>query len=369
MVSKALVSAAYRKRVEEIAALGVDMSLVVPSRWGEWPLEQGAPRGYRMDVLHAFLNGRNHFHFYSGLRRVFERERPDIAHIDEEPYSIVTWQAMREARRVGARIIFYTWQNILKRFPPPFNWIERRAFRDAALGLAGNEEAAQVLASKGFRSPVRIVPQMGVDPEAYSPGDSADYRKELGLDGRFVIGYLGRLLPEKGVTTLLEAVETVAGRGARAALFLRGSGPMLKGVRKHIAAVPALRDATVILPPVESHRVPGVLRAMDCLVLPSLTRPNWKEQFGRVLVEAMSCGVPVIGSDSGEIPNVVGDAGLIFPEGAASALAARIETLIHDAPLRRELARRGRERVLEKYTHRKVAEQTVAAYEEALHVG
>ena len=60
---------------------------------------------------------------------------------------------------------------------------------------------------------------------------------------------------------------------------------------------------------------------MDVSVLPSLTRPNWKEQFGRTLAEAMSCETPVIGSDSGEIPHVIGDAGLIFKEGDAQALA------------------------------------------------
>ena len=64
-----------------------------------------------------------------------------------------------------------------------------------------------------------------------------------------------------------------------------------------------------------STLVPERLRTFSVLVQPSLTRRNWKEQFGRALMEAMACGVPVVGSASAEIPNVVGDAGLVVPEG------------------------------------------------------
>ena len=83
--------------------------------------------------------------------------------------------------------------------------------------------------------------------------------------------------------------------------------------------------------------MPAAAERLDCLALPSLTRPNWKEQFGRVLVEAMACQVPVVGSDSGEIPNLVGDAGLIVPEGDAAALAAALRRLRDDAVLRASL--------------------------------
>jgi glycosyltransferase involved in cell wall biosynthesis len=108
--------------------------------------------------------------------------------------------------------------------------------------------------------------------------------------------------------------------------------------------------------------MPDLLRGLDVLVLPSVSRPNWTEQFGRILVEAMACGVPVIGSSSGEIPEVIGQAGLIFPEGDASALAAHLQRLAGDPTLRGELATSGRARALERYTHRAVAEATVDMY-------
>jgi len=112
--------------------------------------------------------------------------------------------------------------------------------------------------------------------------------------------------------------------------------------------------------------MPDYYNQLDALVLPSLTRPNWKEQFGRVLVEAMACGVPVVGSDSGEIPNVIGEAGMIFAEGDVWALRARLSRLMADPALREELARKGRERVLAHYTQAQVAAETYQVYRELL---
>ncbi|MFQ3664330.1 MAG: glycosyltransferase, partial [Chloroflexaceae bacterium] len=95
---------------------------------------------------------------------------------------------------------------------------------------------------------------------------------------------------------------------------------------------------------------------------PSRTTPTWKEQFGRVLIEAMSCGVPVIGSSSGEIPHVIGEGGLTYPEGDVSALSAAIARLVADPAARRELACRGRERVLAHFTQAAIARRHVEVY-------
>ena len=113
---------------------------------------------------------------------------------------------------------------------------------------------------------------------------------------------------------------------------------------------------------VSSQQMPNYLRQMDVLTLCSRTLPNWKEQFGRVLVEAMACEVPVIGSDSGEIPHVIGEAGLIFPEEDVGALRAHLLELMQAEAKCRELGRLGRRRVLEKYTQFQVAAQTTAVY-------
>ncbi|NDJ35461.1 MAG: glycosyltransferase family 4 protein, partial [Chloroflexi bacterium] len=111
-----------------------------------------------------------------------------------------------------------------------------------------------------------------------------------------------------------------------------------------------------------STAMPAFYHTIDVLVLPSRTRPNWKEQFGRVLIEAMACGVPVIGTTSGAIPWVIGDAGLLVPEDDEDALRGALRSLITDRSLYARLSHMGRQRVLEHFTMEQIAQQTVAVY-------
>jgi glycosyltransferase involved in cell wall biosynthesis len=112
----------------------------------------------------------------------------------------------------------------------------------------------------------------------------------------------------------------------------------------------------------ESHAMPNFYHAVDVFVLPSRTLPTWKEQFGRVLIEAMACAVPVVGSNSGEIPNVMGEAGLCFAEGDVDALRGQLQRLLDDPGLCAKLGEAGRARVLAHYTMQHIAAQTVNVY-------
>jgi glycosyltransferase involved in cell wall biosynthesis len=102
------------------------------------------------------------------------------------------------------------------------------------------------------------------------------------------------------------------------------------------------------------------------LVLPSRTTSQWKEQFGRVLIEAMACETPVVGSSSAEIPRVIGGAGLVFPEGDVAALGHQLSVLYENPGTRAELGAKGRDRVLERFTHRQIAEDTAEFYRKVL---
>jgi glycosyltransferase involved in cell wall biosynthesis len=113
--------------------------------------------------------------------------------------------------------------------------------------------------------------------------------------------------------------------------------------------------------------VPSLLRSLDVLVLPSVTiLPLHREQFGRVLVEAMAAGVPVIGSSSGAIPEVIGDAGLVVPERDAAALAVAIDCILSDTDLRGQLIARGRRRAKSTFDWPVVATQTVELFRSAM---
>jgi glycosyltransferase involved in cell wall biosynthesis len=312
-------------------------------------------RAYDLRVEPLWLNGSYHLFLWPRLGRVLREVKPDLVHIDEEPYNLATAHGTWLAQRLGARSLFFTWQNLLRRYPPPFSWFERSVFAHSAFGVAGSVEALEVIRAKGYCGPGSVIPQFGVDPDLFTPAPSPK-------DGPPVIGFVSRLVEEKGLLVLLDAL---SGLGGDWRLHVIGSGPLETAARRRAEHLGIAQRVTWERS-VPSTQVPERLRSFSLLVQPSLTRNNWKEQFGRAVMEAMACGVPVIGSDSGEIPHVLGDAGLVVREGDPQALRDTIARLLQDDNLRHELAMRGRQRVLDCYTHARIAEQTVAAYRAAI---
>ena len=308
--------------------------------------------------------GHNHLHLYRRPGAVLDGFRPDLVHVDEEPYSAVTFQLLRLCRRRGVPAVFFAWQNLDKRLPPPFGLLRAHVFRRAAGAIAGTEAAAAVLRRAGYCGPLAVIPQFGVDPDRFRPDPAAraEVRARLGLGpADFLVGFGGRLVPEKGVHVLLDA----AARLPAARLLFLGDGPERPRLEAR-ARRAGLRDRVRFAGRVPSLAVPRWLAACDVVVLPSLRRAGWAEQFGRILVEAMACGVPVVGSASGEIPKVIGDAGRVVPEGDDAALARALAALAGRPGERARLGARGRARVLERFTHERIAAETAAFYRAVL---
>jgi len=356
MVSKACVVGAYQRKLEELARQpDVELTCVVPPYWLQdgrrQPLERAHLRGYRLCVLPARFNGHFHLFHFAALGDLLRALRPDVVHVDEEPYNLATGLAMRQAAQCKARRLFFTWQNLMRPYPPPFGWWERYCLDTAQYAIAGSAEAGHVLRAKGYAGPVAVIPQFGVDPDEFRP-------RARPRAHDFCIGYAGRLVEEKGLPILLEAV---AGLGGAWRLQLVGSGPLQPALAR-LAGDLGIGERVEVIPHVPSAQMPDVLAGWDVLALPSLTRPNWKEQFGRVLVEAMASGLACVGSDSGEIPHVLGDAGIVVPEGEAGLLRDALRRLQENRGLRGELAERGRARALARFTHARIAQQTHAAY-------
>ena len=377
MLSKACIVGAYQKKLEEIAAFEeVELTVAVPPSWDDprtpTRLEKVHTQGYELIVTTIALNGNYHLHFYPKLRQIVRQVKPDVFHIDEEPYNLATFQAMRLAQSIGAKTVVFSWQNMYKRYPPPFSLMERYVLANTNALLVGSSEAWQVWSRKGYAGPIHLIPQFGVDPAIYYRHERPARQGKMSVfkqrDSRrpsqpaLVIGYVGRLVEEKGVDILLQAAHQLVGPWT---MHILGSGPdraRLEKIGQWLGIGPRLTFDQKL----PSTHLPHYFSGLDVLVLPSVSRSNWKEQFGRVLIEAMACDVITIGARSGAIPEVIGDAGLTFAEGNVEELRAHLQRLIDDIALRDELRRKGRQRVTENYTQAAIAKNTVEVYRQLL---
>ncbi len=353
---------------------GLELRVLVPDRWrhyGVWRTPDPAePARFHLDVGRVrwpWLPGAQFYaHWFPGLARLLREFRPDIIDLWEEPWGLVSAHAcwLRNRLLPHARVISETEQNVNKQLPPPFEAFRRYVYRHADFVVCRNAEAQNVVRAKGFGGPMQVVPN-AVDTELFRPMDRAECRRNLSPGvGRFdfLAGYVGRLVEEKGLLDLVDALEFCP---PTMGVLLVGAGP-LRGRLEHRAREIGKEAQLVFEQARPLDELPGVMNALDVLVLPSRTTPSWKEQFGRVIIEAQACGVPVVGSDSGAIPDVVGAGGLIFPEGNARALADALSTLRREPERRAMLGQRGQALVAERYTWQRVAEMMMDIYERVL---
>ncbi|GHO44977.1 glycosyltransferase family 4 protein [Ktedonospora formicarum] len=365
MISKALVAGTSQKKLEELARLpDVELTLATPSYWlhddgSKQTLEKLYTEGYRMIETPMRFNGRYHLHFYPELSKIMREVRPEIVHIDEEPYNFATYHAMRLAGKHKARVLFFAFQNLYREYPLPFRRIELYNYKHATTAVAGNQDAADVLRRKGYKGSIHVIRQFGIDPVIYQRTLPPRQHKP---GEPFLLGYAGRLVESKGLPTLVEALTKLPDYCQ--AVFV-GFGPMREVLEKQAANL-GISERVIFKGSLPTYEIPRFMQEIDAFVLPSLSRPNWTEQFGRVLIESMACETPVLGSSSGEIPLVIDDAGLVFKEGNADELSAQVRKLLDDPALYADLARRGRARVLKYYTQAEIARQTYETYQEML---
>jgi glycosyltransferase involved in cell wall biosynthesis len=287
----------------------------------------------------------------------------DVVHIWEEPYVAACAQAASVAPK-DARVVPATFQNIVKTYPPPLGFYERSVMRRASGWIAFGETVHEAQASKSQYAarPSRVIPP-GVDVVRFHPDAAARtaVRARLGWDdGTPIVGFLGRFVPAKGLRVLISALAGI--RQPWRALFV-GGGPMAD----ELSAFSAAHSGRVqVLTDVSHGDVPDHLNAMDLMCAPSQTTARWREQFGRMLIEAMACGVPVVASRSGEIPHVVGDAGLVVDEADVASWTSAIDRLLGDPKARRDLSARGIARAHDKYAWPVVARAHLKFFEELL---
>jgi len=372
-ISHSCVVSEYQKRMEEVASYrDVELTLLVPRCWFQYntkvTLEKDSGVRYRILSVQPMTWGfRKHTlwnvtHVYPGIRKILKRIEPDIIELWEEPFSAVAAHTIFWARRIlrQYRIIFFSAQNVLKNYPLPFSIFEKYTFENAQYAFLMNKDVIDVIKSKGYRKNFSVLP-LGVDTEIFYRKDVSGLRSELGLDN-FVIGFIGKLTRQKGILELIKVLSQMNGQFQ---LLIIGTGELLHEVRNSLIQN-HLKKRTVQISGVPHGEIPNYLNCMDLLVLPSITVSHLKEQFGRVLIEAMACQVPVIGSNSGEIPKILEDAGIVFKENDLADLRRKIALLMRDEELRKTIGRKGYQKVMNKYTWQVIAANQYRVYKKLM---
>jgi glycosyltransferase involved in cell wall biosynthesis len=333
-VSHPSVVSVNQEVYRELQERGWEVTIVLPSRWrSEYSQRDMTPQV--LDGMEASLRrtpvalrGRPQRHVYlAGAAALARSARADVAFVEAEPFSLAATQWGRALKRLGVPFGVQCAENIDRRLPLPVRLMRSRVLRDAAFVAARSDSATRLARAWGARGAVALAPH-AVPLWHDVPGSP---------ERPFTVGYAGRLVPSKGLLDLLAAVRRL---DAPVELVLIGDGEQ----RAELERQPIPGSRVRVIDDLSHEQMAAGYAQLDVLALPSHTTSTWKEQFGRVIVEALWCGVPVVGSDSGEIPWLIEltGGGLVYPEGDSDALAARLAELRAEPALGRELARAGR---------------------------
>ena len=300
------------------------------------------------------------------LFRLLKNFKPDVIHIEEDPHSLVALETICIASLTCPRtpISFFIWDNVNHKPRFPLNvikrWLTRFSLSRAAWVVAGNRDAQALLGSqKNYHGPSNVLPQFGIDYAVYQGEPKPEMARLLAKQaGTPIIGYMGRLVSEKGILHLCQALEGLMNRPWK--LVVVGAGPLQKDLEEQWR--PRFGERMILAGPGARADLPDYLKCFDILVVPSYSTPAWKEQFGYIIVEAMAAGVAVIGSSSGAIPEVLGEAGAVFPEGDIPRLQATLARLMESSDERNRLSRLGRARAHEAFSHDAVSASYLAIF-------
>jgi glycosyltransferase involved in cell wall biosynthesis len=360
----------------------IEVTVVVPRRWRPGGVQnkiiETQPRqegSFRVVPVSNFSeNNQGLLTFGADIIPLLREFRPQIIQVEQGAKALGYAQLITLNKLLGlkAKNLFFTWWNLPYNLKFPVSLLEAYNLSNTHGVVAGNQDGVEVLRQHGYHGPIKVMPQLGVDESRFRPQPQSELKSQLGIQpDDFVVGFVGRFVEEKGLLTLGKALAGLQGRPWK--WLLLGRGP-LQSVLVEKAAEWGIKDQVILVESVPHDEVPSYINLMNTLVLPSetntqfktLTAAGWKEQFGHVLIEAMASKVPVIGSDSGEIPYVIEDAGLVFPEGDVAALQNCLQQLMEQAELAQKLAELGYERAMSQYTNQALARQLLDFYKQLL---
>ncbi len=367
IVSHAYVVGVNQGKLKAIAdTQEVELALLAPNNWKAWewdrflPLETPFPE-IRVYSAPVWFTGKVGAHIYAPWRiwQVINDFQPDLIQVEEEIFSLCALEVAIWAKLFDKPLVVFGWENQQRSLPLPRQWVRDLVMSATSLYLAGNQDGATVVSNWGYKGKIEVMPQMGVDTKLFTPQIVNNNHNQLN------IGFLGRLVPEKGIDVLFTAVSQLRQQGLNCQITICGSGKIEADLRQ-IAAKLKIADIVIWKGAVSHQEAPKEISKFDVLVLPSRTIPTWKEQFGHVIIEAMAMGIPVVGSSCGEIPNAIANPDLIFPEEDATALAAILARAICDRNWREEMGSYGIERVQKHYSHEQIAQRLIDLWQKII---
>jgi glycosyltransferase involved in cell wall biosynthesis len=360
----------------------IEVTVVVPKTWKPGGVQNKIIESQSKDegkfkivpISNFSQNHQGLLTFGADLVSLLRQFRPQVIQVEQGSRGLAYSQMIVLNQLLGlkAKNVFFTWWNLPYELKLPAALLENFNLKHSHGIISGNQDGAEILQQRGYPGPIKVMPQLGVDERLFTPKPQPELAAKLGIKSDdFVLGFVGRFVPEKGLLTLLQALVSLKDKSWK--LLLLGRGELQDEILK-IATENNIQEKLILVESVPHHEVANYINLMSALVLPSettykfktLTSVGWKEQFGHVLIEAMACQVPVIGSDSGEIPHVIGDAGLIFPEGNSQALADCIMQLIARPDLAQNLGEMGYQKVIAKYTNQALAKEQYEFYQELI---
>jgi glycosyltransferase involved in cell wall biosynthesis len=356
VISPDAVDPALRGRLRALQGMGCSVTLVVPANWPpdsaapDWGNDGGiriAPVPVKGSVDPATLRWQG-----GGLFRLLAEIRPDIVHVDGEPWWPLTARALRLAAKLRIPAVIHASTSVPVQISLPARLRRRRSLRSAR-GLMGiNRMALEAMTRDRTGVPSAVAPRHGIASLAL--GRPRHPRPH------FMMGFIGRLVPERGLDILIRAAARLRGDWGLTVVGTGPSQPELEALAERVGIGSRVRW----LGGMPRNWLESVWPTLDCVVLPARTTAHWVEPVGQALLDAMAQGLPVIGTDSGVIPEVIGDAGIVVPEDDADTLGLALERLQRMPDEQARLGAAGRKRVLTEFADDAVARKTLTFWRE-----
>jgi len=300
----------------------IEVVAVGPRRWRSLLMNDCQEDNFRYIGLPCKNEGDNFEYTLPGFDSVVEETKPDTIYAQCEPRSVMAREAFLEAKKNNLEFIVFTWENLTSETDPVTN----KLLDESDLIVCGNSDAYNLLRSERREEKMRILPQVGIDLNLFKPDKKAE--KDT------MVLYVGRKVTEKGIDVIAECCNQM-------------------GISYRFIHDLAYQD------------LPAQYNRAKIFVSLPVETPFWKEQAGSYTnLEAMACGIPVITTDCGAIPEYLSDAVLFVPQKNGKIdtyiFQQHLENLLHSTQLYYEMREAGLKQVL-KYSNEEIAKKFLAA--------